>query len=262
MGSRFDLNSLLSLQTQYAIDLSHIPDSDNRAKSYIKKLNTNLNSLNDRLNESEISSDTLILNQNKINDILTTENQRLLDKKQNVDSALIGQKRLLKINDSYRKKQAAYIKVTIVVIVALLLIVALQFLSKNVTSIPEVVYYLLFIILISGTIIYITLLLYNISIRDPINFDQLNLARPNVPILTPSGADITSTPKPTGSSLMTQCSNNGVTECVGSSCCLPGTSYINGTCQISPYNTIDADADVDADDSTPTPYNTASPTKF
>ena len=51
----------------------------------------------------------------------------------------IGQQRLLQINDSYRKKQAAYIKIIIIVIVALLLLIVLQFLSTNFTFIPEII---------------------------------------------------------------------------------------------------------------------------
>ena len=170
-SSHFDLNSLLDLQNQYAIDLSGIADPNDAAgNSYIQKLNKNLTNLNDTLSNSKVHSNTLLLKQGTVNNILTNENKRLLDKKKNVDSARIGQQRLLQINDSYRKRQAAYIKVIIVIIVALLLILVLRFLSTNLTFIPEVIYYLLFIILISGTIIYVIVLVYQINNRDPLNF--------------------------------------------------------------------------------------------
>ena len=223
-SSHFDLNSLLSLQNQYAIDLSGISDYNvnDTGKSYIQDLNNNLNNLNDTLNNSEVSSGTLLLKQGTINNILNTENQRLQDKKQNIDSARIGQQRLLQINDSYRKRQAAYIKVIIVIVVALLLILVLQFLSTNLTFIPEVIYYLLFIILISGTIIYVILLVYNINNRDPLNFDQLNLGRPKIgPTLVPICTDVL-----------------GKTECVGSSCCQTGTIWDTNTysCIVNPMS--------------------------
>lgn len=231
--SHFDLKSLLSLQNQYAVDLSGISDTniDASGNSYIQNLNDNLTNLNDTLNNSQVNSDTLLLKQGTINNILTMENNRLKDKKQNIDSAIIGQKRLLQINDSYRKRQTAYIKVIIVIIVALLLIFTLRFLSTNFTLIPEVIYYLLFITLIAGTIIYVTLLIYNINNRDPLNFDQLNLARPNimptvVPIL-PSPTPI----YPNANNKLDQCINiEGDKECIGSSCCLPGTYFVNGEC--------------------------------
>lgn len=222
--SRFDLNSLLSLQNQYAIDLSGISDAnvDGSGNSYIQNLNTNLTNLNDTLINSEVNSDTLLLKQGTINNILDTENQRLLDKKNNIDSALIGQQRLLQINDSYRKRQAAYIKVIIVIIVALLLILILRFLSTNLTFIPEVIYYLLFIILISGTIIYVILLVYNINNRDPLNFDQLNLARPKIaPTLVP----VVSSPTTPGST-----ANGAELKCIGKECCDVGTYFVNGEC--------------------------------
>ena len=239
-SSHFDLNSLLSLQNQYAIDLSGISDYNvnDTGKSYIQDLNNNLNNLNDTLNNSEVSSGTLLLKQGTINNILNTENQRLQDKKQNIDSARIGQQRLLQINDSYRKRQAAYIKVIIVIVVALLLILVLQFLSTNLTFIPEVIYYLLFIILISGTIIYVILLVYNINNRDPLNFDQLNLGRPKIgPTLVPISSP--TTPSPSKSDELQQCTDVlGKTECVGSSCCQTGTIWDTNTysCIVNPMS--------------------------
>ena len=234
-SSHFDLNSLLALQNQYAIDLSGIADPNDAAgNSYIQNLNNNLNNLNDTLQNSEVHSNTLLLKQGTVNNILTNENKRLQDKKKNIDSALIGQQRLLQINDSYRKKQAAYVKIIIVVIVTLLLILALQFLSTNFTFIPDVIYYLLFIALISGSIIYVTLLVYNINNRDPLNFDQLNLARPNIiPTLVPiSSAPTTPPGDGVKNAALKQClTSSGDTECVGSGCCQPGTYFINGQCK-------------------------------
>ena len=219
--SRFDLNAVLDLQKQYAIDLSGISNANDDSSSYIADLNNNLTNLNNTLSQSELHSDTLLLKQQSINYILDSENNRLKNKKQNIDSAHIGQQRLLQINDSYRKKQAAYIKVIIVIIVALLLILVLRFLSTNLTFIPEVIYYLLFIILISGTIIYVILLVYNINNRDPLNFDQLNLDRPKIaPTLVPVVSSPT-TPASTATVTEVQkCADaNGHTQCIGKACC-------------------------------------------
>ena len=71
-SSHFDLNSLLDLQNQYAIDLSGIADPNDAAgNSYIQNLNNNLNDLNTKLNNSEVHSDTLLLKQGTVNNILT-----------------------------------------------------------------------------------------------------------------------------------------------------------------------------------------------
>ena len=231
-SSRFDLNSVLNLQNQYAIDLSGI-SNDPSGNYYMDNLNNDLKDLNDTLQGSEVSSNTLILKQGTVNDILNKENQRLLDKKNNIDSALVGQQRLLQINDSYRKRQAAYIKVLIVIIVAIILFFVLSFLSTSLTFIPEVVYYLLFIILISGTIIYVVLMIYNINNRDPLNFDQLNLARPNLsPTLVPIEPTSTPTPKSGGSDTQKCTDISGNTTCVGAECCPVGSFFANGKCSL------------------------------
>ena len=74
----FDLNSLLNLQKNYALDLAAI-DDDNKAK-YITQLNDKLSTLSNTLdNRSDLSN--IIVKQKDIKNILDTENTRLEIKK-------------------------------------------------------------------------------------------------------------------------------------------------------------------------------------
>ena len=134
MAQLFDLKTFIELQKQYSNDLAGIASSstssneaDTRA---INELGTKLSELDNALNESNVDTNKLLLQQQVVNNILKTEDDRLDHKRANIDNAIDGQKRLMQLNDSYRKRYSAYIRLLLIVISALFIIVVLVSIKK------------------------------------------------------------------------------------------------------------------------------------
>jgi hypothetical protein len=172
----FDLNSLLNLQKNYALDLAAI-DDDNKAK-YITQLNDKLSTLSNTLdNRSDLSN--IIVKQKDIKNILDTENTRLEIKKDQIDDATSGQKRVIHMNKSYVAKYNYSNRITYAIILATIIILALILIKKYLNIIPEFLETILYIIIISGTLIYCLFVLVDIASRDKMDFNKLNLPAPD-----------------------------------------------------------------------------------
>lgn len=175
--SRFDLSTIIDLQKQYATDLDAIDKSG--ANNYITDLNNHLTTLHTQLDKSQIKSERILLKQRNVNNILDTEKTRLQEKKANVDDAVQGQKRMINIHKSYSKKYAAYNSITFAIILAVLIYMAIVFIQKYFDNvIPEFIINILYIILITTTVIFIIFKVIEIATRDNMNYDKLNLPPP------------------------------------------------------------------------------------
>ena len=141
----FDLQSMLNLQKQYAIDLSYTAIGVDNSNA-MSDLNSKLNTLYNADSGSQLASNSVLYKQELINDILTTEANRLDQKKHNIDSAVTGQQRMIEINDSYQKRYAAYTKMAIAFIVGLVLYIFMNRLMILLPFIPEIIFYILIII--------------------------------------------------------------------------------------------------------------------
>lgn len=172
----FDLKAFINLQRQYSSDLAGIPSSsyqDATAQTNaINNLNTKLDRLGTALTDSNADTNALLLQQNTINNILNTEDARLESKKSSIDDAISGQKRLIQLNDTYRKRYSAYNNLILIIVLALIIIIALIFLNKIFPFIPEFVYTLLYIIILSGTAIYSWFVISDIQKRDKLDYDK------------------------------------------------------------------------------------------
>lgn len=177
----FDLSSFLDLQKQYLTDLSAMSISQTTNENPTVKLNADLDNLKTTFTNSNLNSNDIILKQDKINTILTNENNRLNDIQTNINSAITGQQRIIQLNNSYSKKYKVYTNIILLVVIAIIIYVCLILLYNAFPLIiPKFIIY--FLIIISFTIIFIyVIILYNqILNRDSINFDELYLPPPNV----------------------------------------------------------------------------------
>ena len=101
MPAEFDLNSLIELQKDYAQDLDAIDKGGE--SNYVKKLNTELNDLHNTLQNSNVSTESILLKQKGVNNLLDSEISRLDAKKANIEDAITGQKRLSNFIDLIQK---------------------------------------------------------------------------------------------------------------------------------------------------------------
>jgi uncharacterized membrane protein len=174
----FDMNTLINLQKQYAMDLQNIPVNVEN-NYHINDLNDKLNKINVSLTNSQYGAQSVLYKQKIINKILDTEKQRLIDKKQNIDTAISGQKRIIQFNQSYRKRYSEYNKLLILFIITLLSYGFLTFMKNTFTIIPESVFLLLITIVFSFATIYSVIIISRLMSRDYINFDEIVFSSPS-----------------------------------------------------------------------------------
>jgi len=216
-----DLNSLLQLQQQYSNDLAGLNSSNtNTNNSPLSDLNANLTKLQSTAANANASINDTLTKQSIVNGILETENDRLNSKKTNIDNAISGQRRILQLNDSYRKRYAAYTRLILAIVFTLVVLFLVNLLKKRFSIIPDSVVMLLYIIIVSAYIIYAILLVTDINRRDRTNFDELDLNGPSV--IDPAAIKKQAEKAAKSGDLLGSINING---CIGSYCCGPTTKY-------------------------------------
>lgn len=228
----FDLTGMLQLQRKYATDLTKIPidpatnDSNNAA---ILNLNQGLNNLYSSVNQSQTSSQSVLYKQKIINDILETEKKRLDAKKSNIDTAISGQKRMVALNNNYQKRYAAYTKMLIAITVGIIIYIFIDKLKVLLPFIPEFVFYLLIIIILGTIVLYAFLLWIDIQRREKMNYDEVEISRPDVSMIDnaeeesstnkDSNGSTASGPVASGPGAAGKSSNVDYSSCTGADCC-------------------------------------------
>ena len=218
-----DLSGVFYVQQQYLTDLSAL-SAGTDVSNYVSTVQSQLNDAYGKYSTANISSTAVLDHQVQMNTIIKAENDRLNEKKKNVDDALFAQQRVIAFNDSYRKKYRSQIDILIIVVIALLLYLGLLLLEKNVPIIPGFVIGLLKAAVITVSFILIYILMAKINKRDTMDFDKLALSTP-----TSGNAYVNGNTTSSG----TTSEYGGY--CAGSACCATGTTWSNtdGQCVVS-----------------------------
>ena len=196
-----------------------------------------LNKLNDNITKMQsgikIHSNVLLGQQRAMNDIVNTENNRLVDKKRNIEDAYSSQQRAVYLNNNLQKKYNAYNKILIVVFIGALVLFILGLLAPYLTFLPPFFVPIKYIGVISTVVIYSLVIYWDIRKHDPLNYDKLYL-KP-LPSTDSSGEEDTS-----GNDESDSSSNE--LSCNNESCCAEGTTWSNITGQcIIQATTTEAD---------------------
>jgi len=179
----------------------------------------NLKSLAESVKSKDDAVSAVLTKQKQVNNILESELTRLNIKKGQLDDARQGQMRVLMMNESYRKRQAEYTKLIIAVVVVFALVIVMRYMRAFFNVLPDVVYTLLHILLFTGVIIYSMITLVNVSSREKINFDRLDLPGPKIES-TADFAKRNEAAKLAGDLLGVSNSN----LCKGAACCDPNAT--------------------------------------
>ena len=139
-----------------------------------------LSELKTALNEKDGKVSAVLTKQKQVNNILQSEINRLTDKKEQLENAQKGQMRVLMMNESYRKRQAEYIKLIIAVVFVFALVIIMRYMRSYFNVLPESVYTLLHILLFASVIIYSFVTYINVNSRETTNFDRLDMPAPNI----------------------------------------------------------------------------------
>jgi hypothetical protein len=142
--------------------------------------------------------------------IMDQEKSYLLKRKQDIAHDVETGERIMKLNDSTRKKYYYYVLIVLGWVGVIVLIMILFYLNR-VFGIP---FNVIFILIMAFALFGTGFIIYQMSLRDPTDFDKLNLLSPQ---LDASLNNI----KTTNGSIF---GSFGI-DCVGSNCCPPGNPY-------------------------------------
>lgn len=204
------LAELLNVQQYYLEDLGKIASSSNQnVAGDLSAIKTKLTGLEKALQTANTSADKTLTHQDKIEDIIQTEHERLLSKKDEIDNVYYGKMRAVELNDNYRKRQTEYLRIIIATIIAILLFIGCNFI------LPDPLLTIATIIIFGLLALYAGNIVWEMYKRDNMNMDKLDLPMPsealdpNRALLDASGA-AASTAGPV---------------CVGNNCCAAGLRW-------------------------------------
>ena len=179
----------------------------------------------------------------KLSDNLTKEANRLKVKRDIINPLYFTKQR----NDAFLKsdtaRRNAYWRMGMIVLFTFIICFTLVILKTFFPIIPSFLFDLLFIVLFSGSIIYVFFMWISIQQRDPMDFDKLKLPAPkdkgNVMVQKAKLQDYSG-----DLGVLTDMYNMNFGEaCIGNSCCANGTSYNidNNRCEgftsLGPFST-------------------------
>lgn len=215
---KMDLSGVFYIQQQYLADLSAISGSVSTS-DYYKDLQDKLSTSYSYFKDANTSSSYVLDHQQQMNQILMQENARLRQKKIGVDDAITSQRRLIELNESYRKKSLQYINMLLVIIIVALIYLGLVLLRRNFPIIPKMVFNVSIAILFAVGMLLILSIASKINKRDEMNFDKLAF----VPPPDTSGNVYTSGNVSSSSSYLA--SMNLGAYCMNGNCCSEGTLW-------------------------------------
>ena len=163
------------------------------------------------------------------NNIVTTEQQRLDDKKTGINDAYNSQQRTIALNQSYAMRMRAWTYLLTVVAVSVVISIILMF-AKSV--IPPTIIDILIIIVMSGGIIWAYLIYMDIQKRDENDYNLLSMKSTYLQdptAIDSSNATIASTgTSKTSGNTVVSISNlllGAGGTCMGQACCPDGLNY-------------------------------------
>ena len=216
-----DVKGLATLQQNYLDSLSDKTNDPDLSKK-VNVLQDQLSSAHKAMKDADISSSHILTHQDQVNEIIGTEKERLLQKKQSIDNALIGKQRAIALNDSYQKKQAEYNKIKLAWVIALAISVLSTILQKHFEFIPSIIFNLITIIVLFGASLYSINIFIEISRREKINFNKLDLPEPAARTQSELQDAAKEKSKEEGGDLLGGMNLYG---CVGQYCCNDGTKW-------------------------------------
>lgn len=208
----FNINNIVDLQRNLINDISG--NTSIKSQNVINNLAGNLSSLSSSISSSSVLP--TLTYQNEVNSILNRENTRLVERKQTIDAAEMGQKRLVDLTTSATLRNKASNNIYIVITVALLVYLGIRLLI-NTELVPTFVTDIMVIFLVTGTFIMIVTMYYDYERRNNMDYNMINLGEPS------KITDSTSASATASSS--TNLLDMRFGGCVKEACCAEGSAF-------------------------------------
>ena len=229
-----DLTGLFDIQRNYLAGLaseSNLNTADpSDLNGKVSRLQGALTNLYNNFSEASISSMEVLDKQQETSEIINYEKNRLLQKKQSIDNALIGKHRAIALNDSYRLRQNRITRIKVTMVITLAICIFLVLLGRRYPVLPSILITLLILIVLLIGVVYSLSIYSEISGRSKINYNELDLGGPKV--LSPEEekaarlkaykkGDLLGTINPLGCTGSDCCSEQTVWDKEQSKCVLP-----------------------------------------
>jgi hypothetical protein len=233
-----DLSGIFYIQSNY---LTGINTGDPSFNANVQTVQTQLDDLYTSFNAASISSNQSLTQQQNMLGIVNTEMDRLNEKKQSVDSALVSKQRAALLNTSYQQRYAQYTNVIIAIVFTLAIVFALNVAKQKLPFIPPFVIDILTIIASVMGILVVLYVVRDIMIRNKMYHDQYIHAAPVVPDATSTTTTTTvpvSTTAPPPDCSNASCCGTGSTWDLSSNTCIPnaaGFKNMDNVSNNSPY---------------------------
>ena len=180
------------IEQQRLLDIQNTVYSGNSAGiTPILQLQGYLDTIDSDIVDSQ-SAVTSLAYQSETKKILNHELGRLTQKKNSVDDAYAGTKRMVQLNQNYQKRYWDYTKIIVVWVVVLVSYLAFKMIETYFPVVPPVLFDILMVIFVVLAILYTIYIYSTLQQYDLANYGKLNLGRPTV-APTP---DPTATPSP------------------------------------------------------------------
>jgi len=216
-----DLNGVIGLQ-QKLLNLITTDAAPGDA-AVVGEINQQLAGVATSLQTANSAIGPTLTYQQEVNDILQRENRRLTVRKDAIDKAYEGQKRMVSLTDSITAKNQAYNYILFVLVLTLFAFVGIKFLYSF-EQIPSALLDILSIVIISLGLIYCVYLYMDIQRRYNMNFNQITLAEPIKKTPAEMQKDMENNIK-SGNLYGLAKNTNTASGCRGSACCPTGTTF-------------------------------------
>lgn len=224
-SSSYDLPTQISLQQKLLTSIAPSPDATNAAAvaSAVGNINTSLSGLATALSTADSAIGPTLTYQQEVKSILDRENKRLIDRRNAIDKAYDGQKRMVMLTDSITSKNKAYNKILFILVIILLFIFVIKLLGSY-GIIPDILLNILMVLTISIGLIYCVHLYIDIKKRTKIDFNQITLAEPSSKTPDQIQKDAENNAKSGNLGALAK-GSNAASGCQGSACCPTGTTF-------------------------------------
>lgn len=212
---KVDLKSFFDLQKRYLQGTLQKSD-DTELNEQITELQSELDSLNNVYDISNLTNADLLTKQDQVHNILNEEKNRLEKQKSVVENSYIAKEREMQFNNSYRLRQHEVNKMLAVIVIGLFLIIIIILVNRRFSFIPESGITIALIIIISLVGIYCLRQIFKIILRSHMDFTKISTDEPTE--LKKQSAEMDE------SNLLAA---NELEYCVGPACCNEDTEFDN-----------------------------------
>ena len=154
--------------------------NDDTYNEKLNELNNSLDILNQTIQKDQSKNKKLVKQQTELIGLAQEHSNNLLSDVNKLDSAKETKQREVQLKQNSGDRLTYYNYMLLVLIAGIAAYVGIYFIEKNFPFIPDYVFVILKIIVVSVAIIFCLKLYVIIQSRDPLNFNKLNLVKPGV----------------------------------------------------------------------------------